>query len=299
VSNIKRLRVDFLTGLLASPGLTGTAPGIMTMTGSGFGNINLNATLNGGGTAIVSGTYLPVIINPAPYSSTGVSSNAPEIVWVYQYSANSTTANVLRAQEGSNLPIGGNWSPGVVWSHGSTTNDFGLLNDIANGDFPSPTISGQVLTSIDSTGTLSPVWATPSIPTNVVLSSPIEPTTIINTTISGNVTYDVSVGAIVYYTIAATGNVSLNITSSTAGTLNNLLPVGGTISIIFMMTNGNTPYYVNNFYIDGNAVNIAWQGGTGAPTGGDSNAVDVYSYTIIKTSSSPTYKVLASTNKFV
>jgi hypothetical protein len=48
--------------------------------------------------------------------------------------------------------------------------------------------------------------------------------------------------------------------------------------------------------IDGNAVTPKWQGGS-APTAGNADSLDVYSFTIIKTAAN-TYTVLGSQTQF-
>ena len=63
-----------------------------------------------------------------------------------------------------------------------------------------------------------------------------------------------------------------------------------------MVTNGATAYYQSSFTIDGTAVTPKWQGGT-APSAGDASAVDIYTYTIVKTGSAA-YTVFASVTKF-
>ena len=51
--------------------------------------------------------------------------------------------------------------------------------------------------------------------------------------------------------------------------------------------------------IDGTATGVTtyWQGGT-APSKGYASGIDAYTYTIIKTASTPTYTILASQTQF-
>jgi hypothetical protein len=63
-----------------------------------------------------------------------------------------------------------------------------------------------------------------------------------------------------------------------------------------MVTNTGTAYYNNAVTIDGNAITLKWQGGS-APTAGNINSVDSYSYTIVKTASA-TFTVFASQTRF-
>lgn len=138
---MSRLRYDFITGLCSLAGTTLTlASGIPV-------------TVN-------SGNYLPVAINPSPFTAVVTSINT-EIIWVTAYTAGSTTATVLRGQEGTSALTATVWPTGTPYAHGSTAQDFGLVNEISNGDFPAPTASGQILISTSS-GAVSPVWASPS-----------------------------------------------------------------------------------------------------------------------------------------
>lgn len=269
----------------------------MYLNGTGFGNINITATVSGDGRTLISGTYLPVTINPASFTSvSGIT--ASEIVWVYNYSANASQAGIIRAQEGTVIPAGGAWATGTVWGHGPTSADFGISNQLANGDYPAPTASGQVATSVGSGQNTNFVWTTPTIPTNSVLTSPIETGTITAAVASGTINFNTITSSILYYTLPASGNVTLNIRGSASTSFGTTVTAGQTINVVFLLTNGTTPFYVTSLTIDGIVQTPKWQGGTGAPTAGDPSAVDVYSYTIICTTSG-NYTVLGSVNKFV
>jgi hypothetical protein len=62
------------------------------------------------------------------------------------------------------------------------------------------------------------------------------------------------------------------------------------------MTNGATPFFINALTIDGASGTPKYQGGS-APTVGNANSVDVYTFNIIKTASA-TYSVFASQTRF-
>ena len=146
----QRLRTNFLTGTIASLP-AGSTTLTFTATSNALGSI----------TSIISGTnYLPLVINPASYGNT--STPAAEVVWVVGYS-NGSTATVMRGQE--NTTANPNpWANNTVFVNGPLTNDFGITNQIANGDFPSPTASGQVLKATPSGGLYAPVWVSSSVP---------------------------------------------------------------------------------------------------------------------------------------
>jgi len=71
---------------------------------------------------------------------------------------------------------------------------------------------------------------------------------------------------------------------------------GQSLTVAFMVTQGATAYFANNHQIDGANVTPKWQGGT-APTGGNINAIDIYSYTIVKTANA-TFTLLAAQTQF-
>ena len=93
-----------------------------------------------------------------------------------------------------------------------------------------------------------------------------------------------------YYVINASGS-TFNVSATVGGSA---IATSGTQSGTQTVT-----YYGlfnNAFQIDGSAVTPKWQGGT-TPTYGNNGAIDVYTYTIIKTAAS-TYTVLASLTPF-
>ena len=109
--------------------------------------------------------------------------------------------------------------------------------------------------------------------------------------------FDFLTQSIQYYTSSATTNFTLNIRGNSLTSLNSVLAVNQSLTIVLLVTNGATPYYPNVIQVDGTTVTPKWQGGT-APTGGDANAIDSYSFTVIKTAATPTSVVLASQTKF-
>lgn len=113
---------------------------------------------------------------------------------------------------------------------------------------------------------------------------------------TGTINFNVETASIWYYTSNATANHTLNFRYSSTVALNTSLPVGDTITLVWLNTNGATPYRPNVIQIDGTTVTPRWQGGT-APTAGNASSIDAYVFTIIKTASA-TYTVLASQTQF-
>jgi hypothetical protein len=132
---------------------------------------------------------------------------------------------------------------------------------------------------------------------NKTLVSPQEITTIVASAATGTINYDIATQADLYYTTNATANFTLNFRGNAGTTLNSLLPVGQTTTVVFRNTNGTTAYRPTVFQIDGTAITPKWQGGT-APSAGNASAVDVYTFAITKTAATPTYQLFASQTKF-
>ena len=124
----------------------------------------------------------------------------------------------------------------------------------------------------------------------------MENATVSATAATGTVNYDVLNQTILYYTTNASATWVLNIRGNSSNTLNSMLESGQSLSLVFMNTNGSTAYYPTSLTIDGTSVTPKWQGGL-APTFGNPNSVDLYSYSILKTASN-TYSVFASQSRF-
>ena len=131
-----------------------------------------------------------------------------------------------------------------------------------------------------------------------VLQSPEEVITVSATAATGTVNVDLATSGIHYYTANSSADWTFNFRGNGSTTLNSMLNVGGTISVAFMITNGSTAYKpaATSVQIDGVTVTPKWNGGT-APSTGNANSIDVYTFTIIKTASA-TYTVLGTQSKF-
>ena len=132
--------------------------------------------------------------------------------------------------------------------------------------------------------------------TNGLLVSPAEDITIEATSASATVNFDVKTQAILYYTGNASANFTMNFRGDSDETLNSIISTGESITASFLVTNGGTAYYPTAFEIDGSSVTPKWSGGS-APTGGNADSIDAYSFTIIKTGDAA-FTVLAGAVQF-
>ena len=113
---------------------------------------------------------------------------------------------------------------------------------------------------------------------------------------TGTVDYNFLDQAVLYHTTTATGQFTINLRGSSSTTLANMLTVGESVTGAFLNT--NTTFFVSTITIDGSSTNVVleYQGGS-APTAGNAG-IDVYSFTAIKTSTTPAYTILASQTQF-
>ena len=78
--------------------------------------------------------------------------------------------------------------------------------------------------------------------------------------------------------------------------MNTLLTTGDSQTIVWLNTNGVTPFYVTAVQVDSVAQTVRWQNGT-APTAGNASSIDAYVFTVIKTGSAA-YTVFGTQTKF-
>lgn len=111
---------------------------------------------------------------------------------------------------------------------------------------------------------------------------------------TGTINFDVSTASVWYYTSNATANHTLNFRYSSGVSLNTAMAIGDAITLVWLNTNGATPYYPNVINIDGSAVTPKVPA---TISSGNASAIDAYSFTIIKTASA-TFTVLETQTKF-
>jgi hypothetical protein len=163
--------------------------------------------------------------------------------------------------------------------------------------------SGTVTLSIDTAVTAD--LTTAQTLTNKTLTAPLvadailkgteEDVNVVASAATGTIDFDVSTASVWYYTTDATANHTLNFRYSSGATLSSVLAVGDAITLVWLNTNGATPYYPNVIQIDGSTVTPKVPA---AITAGNASSIDAYSFTIIKTAATPTYTVLETQTKF-
>lgn len=129
-----------------------------------------------------------------------------------------------------------------------------------------------------------------------VLQQILEKNTVSATAATGTINFDVLTQGVLYYTTNSSGNWTVNFRGDGTTTLNNIMYIGQSLSVAFLVTNGSPAFYATVHQIDGNVISPKWQGAS-PPTAGSTNSIDVYSYAIIKTANA-TFTVLASVVPF-
>lgn len=110
---------------------------------------------------------------------------------------------------------------------------------------------------------------------------------------AGTFTFNTKDQAIAYDTTATSANRGINFTF-----VNSEMTNGQSKTLTWILTMGATAYYPTTVSIDSVDVtsSVKWQGGS-APTSGNANSLDIYTFTIIKTADA-TFTVLAAQTQF-
>ena len=164
---------------------------------------------------------------------------------------------------------------------------------ITNSTGPIPDVAVDTAVVATTNNTLTMTGKTLS---QAILISPEERLNVEAVAATGTVNLDVNTAGIWYYTTSASGNWTLNVRGSSGDTLDSILTTGDSITVVFFATQGSPAYYQTAFQIDGNAVTPKWQNAT-APSAGNANSIDIYSFTIVKTGAA-TFTAFGSQTRF-
>jgi hypothetical protein len=164
--------------------------------------------------------------------------------------------------------------------------------DISNpGDITAVT-AGTGLTGGGTSGSVSLAIATSQ--SDLIIKGFEEDVNVVASAATGTINFDVSTASVWYYTSNATANHTLNFRYSSGTSLNTAMATGDAITLVWLNTNGATPYYPNVIQIDGTTVTPKVPAAISA---GNASSIDAYSFTIIKTASA-TFTVLETQTKF-
>jgi hypothetical protein len=215
------------------------------------------------------------------------------------------TPSSITLTNGTDLPVSG-ISASTSDAIGVGTIELGHATDttIARASSGVVTIEGVNVVTTSSTDTLtnktltSPTVNTATIAGGTLANSVIkgieEDINVVASAATGTIDFDVDTASIWYYTTDATADFTLNFRFSSGVSLDTALATGDSITLVFLNTNGATPYYPDVIEIDGSAVTPKVPAAISA---GNASAIDAYSFTIIKTDSA-TFTVLETQTKF-
>ena len=250
---------------------------LLTATSSAVNEFTIaNAATGSGPTLSSTGGDTNIDINVTP-KGTGDVVLAGDTVKV----GDSGAAAVLTSNGAGTLTVTTGGTENLVLSTNSGTNSGTItITDGANGDMTiAPNGYGRA--TIDGQGKIE---------------SLAEKITIEATAATGTKNFDVLTQALLYYTSNASGDWTLNIRGDGSTTLNTIMDTGESVTIAHMVTIGGSEYRNSAVTIDGSSVTPEWQGGD-APTEGNTNSIDVYTYTIIKTGDA-SFTALAAQTQF-
>jgi|8_EtaG_2_1085327.scaffolds.fasta_scaffold24572_2 hypothetical protein len=256
---------------------SGNELALLTATGSAVNEFTIaNAATGSGPTLSSTGGDSNIDINVTP-KGTGDVVLAGDTVKV----GDSGAAAILTSNGAGTLTLTTGGATDLVLSTNSGTNSGTVtITDGANGDMTiAPNGYGRA--TIDGQGKIE---------------SLAEKVTTEATAATGTKNYDVLTQAVWYYTSDASGDWTLNIRGDGSTALNTIMDDGEAITIAHLVTIGSSEYMNSAVQIDGSGVTPEWQGGS-APTEGNTNSIDSYIYTVIKTSDA-TFKVLASITQY-
>ena len=185
----------------------------------------------------------------------------------------------------------GNYVASLVAGTGVT-----LANN--SGESATPTVSiGQSVGTLDSP-TFEGLTANSSLTVNGLLTpvSVKEAITISATAATGTINLNARTTPTVLYTSNSSADWTINVRGSASLSLNSMLATGEMATVTFLATNGTTAYRPTAFQVDGASVTPKWQGGN-APSTGNANSIDAYTFTVIKTANAA-FTMLASQTKF-
>jgi hypothetical protein len=254
----------------------GTGAADATITSSGAHNLILdtNSGTNSGTITITDGSNGDIDITP---NGTGDVVLAADTVKV----GDSGAAATLTSNGAGTLTITTGGTENLILNTNSGTNSGSItITDAANQDILL-TPNGYGRATFDGQGKIQSV---------------AEKITVEATAATGTKNYDVLTQAVLFYTSDASGDWTLNIRGDGSTTLNSIMDTGESITVAHLVTIGSSEFRNSALQVDGSSVTPKYAGGS-APTEGNTNSIDSYVYTIIKTGDA-TFTALASLTQF-
>lgn len=187
-----------------------------------------------------------------------------------------------------------NGSANLNWTNTVPFSNVANLANTATFANTAATVTTNAQPNITSTGTLTDL----TVSGNVIVQRAYEKFIGVVAGSVGTINYDVLDQSILYYTQNSTGNVTLNLRGNSTSTLNSILPLGNTLTVVFLNKIGGTAYVNDTLQIDSVTVTPQWVNGDSPSVINPlTNCIQSYTYTIIKIGSA-SYTVLASLTEY-
>ena len=178
----------------------------------------------------------------------------------------------------------------------ATANTIVLSNSITT-----PTVTANTITSANATITRISAPGTVFLSGNTtalstIVSNIAETTNVYNVASTGTINYNLTDQSVLFSTVNATANFTLNLRGNATTTLDSLMANGQTVTVAYLASTGFPAFFSNTFSIDGFTRTVRWQNSI-IPTAGNANSIDSYAFTVIKTSTN-TYTVFGTQTQF-
>jgi len=128
------------------------------------------------------------------------------------------------------------------------------------------------------------------------ITTPFEVWNVVGSAATGTIAINLDTSAVWNYTTNASANHTLNFRYNSSTSLDSVTSVGQSVTALWIIPNGSTAYYPNTIQVDGTTITPKYQGGT-AISAGNASAIDVYTFTLVKTASA-TWTVYMAQTKF-
>jgi hypothetical protein len=272
-TNVVATNNVYSAGLYTTNGIFWSGNGVAISSSPGGTNTNIQYNNSGALAGATNFTYTEASGNIVVGASTPSTSTTTGALVVGGGIGVSNNLNV-----GGNISVTNNASIGGIASITGNTNISGNL-----------TIAGNVTSNLSITGVTQHFNYT-------TVYSIFEQANITAVAPTGPISVDVMTAPVVYFTSNAAANVTVNIRGNSTTSLNSILGIGQSATIAIVWQNPATPYYPSTIQVDGSSITPAWQGAS-APTKGNANSTDIYSYTIFKKSNA-VFTILASQTQY-
>ena len=178
----------------------------------------------------------------------------------------------------------------------ATANTIVLSNSITT-----PTVTANTITSANATITRISALGTVFLSGNTtalstIVSNIAETTNVYSVASTGTINYNITDQSVLFSTVNATANFTLNLRGNATTTLDSLMANGQTVTIAYLASTGFPAFFSNTFQVDGFTRTVRWQNSI-IPTAGNANSIDSYAFTVIKTSTN-TYTVFGTQTQF-